>query len=245
LYIDSLLTLDRSMEKDELLGIIEFITAFFEMFRKWLYLVPRYADFYPKMKANPYLYLVCPEAAILNLSKSFISSLELIFGQSPRSERFFSECSSTLSRLKSFPRIKNRRLNICHLYFMDAFINTKCLKELASEDWLGPETKIDLSTICKLLSSIACIFTGLDHTAEEVLEFIATVNGFVFGEEGISAKVINLPVGEIKDLNEKDVISVVRSYFDLSEEKISKDMYIYKLRLNLYFNFLKGPFLEK
>jgi hypothetical protein len=92
--------------------ILKFVEAFFEMLSQWLKQVPTLLEYYPYMKKYPYLYLVWPEAAILNLHKSFITSLDLIFGASPRSEEFFKTSSSTLTRSSSLAQPKTKRFNL-------------------------------------------------------------------------------------------------------------------------------------
>ena len=108
LYIDSLITCDEKDAKLEAASIVEFISAFFEMLSQWLKIVPFYTEYYELMKKYPYLYLTCPEAAILNLSKSFITSLELIFGMSPRSEEFMKTSSYKLGVPKDAPITRSK-----------------------------------------------------------------------------------------------------------------------------------------
>jgi hypothetical protein len=92
--------------------IVEFMTSFFEMISVWLNLLPEYCQYYQYMQKNPYLYMVCPEAAILNLAKSFITSLEIIFGSSPRSEEFFRTSSAVLAKSANLPQPKSKKLPI-------------------------------------------------------------------------------------------------------------------------------------
>ena len=116
LYIDSLLTCEEKDAKAEASSIVEFITGFFEMLSKWLKLLPSLMDYCTYMKKYPYLYLVCPEAAILNLHKSFITSLELIFGYSPRSEDFMRVSSLMLEKSNSLPATKTRKTHSVSIF---------------------------------------------------------------------------------------------------------------------------------
>lgn len=121
LYIDSLVTCDEKDARAEASDIVKVITSFFEMINVWLKLIPSLTDYAPLMRKHPYLYLVCPEAAILNLSKSFITSLELIFGTSPRSEEFLRASSSTLGRSSSLATPKYRGVPVVSFDFLIRF----------------------------------------------------------------------------------------------------------------------------
>lgn len=96
LYIDSALTCDEKEAKKDVEGIIELINGFVEMLQVWLSVAPDYIEYYPMMQKYPKLYLVCPQAAILNLYKSFQTSLELMFHDSPRSVEFMKTASYKL-----------------------------------------------------------------------------------------------------------------------------------------------------
>ena len=100
-------------EKDARLNvesIVEIITVFFEMVSVWMQQISEHAGYYQYMQKYPYLYMVCPQAAVLNLSKSFITSLELIFGTSLRSEEFFRTSSHILGGNSKLPQSKIRKL---------------------------------------------------------------------------------------------------------------------------------------
>lgn len=111
LYIDSLVTWDEKDAKLDSERILEFMTGFFEMLAAWLKLIPKYSKYYAYMEKYPYLYMVWNEAAILNLSKSFITSLEMIFGVSPRGEEFRRTASYILPKTAQVPSIKNKKLH--------------------------------------------------------------------------------------------------------------------------------------
>ena len=66
------------------------------MLQVWLSVAPEYIEYYPMIQKYPKLYLVCPQAAILNLYKSFQTTLELMFHDSPRSIEFMKSASSRL-----------------------------------------------------------------------------------------------------------------------------------------------------
>lgn len=112
LYLDSLITSDEKEAKVWSEQIFSFVEVFFEMLSQWLKQVPTLLEYYPYMKKYPYLYLVWPEAAILNLHKSFITSLELIFGASPRSDDFMKTSSNILKRSSSFSQPKSKKFHL-------------------------------------------------------------------------------------------------------------------------------------
>lgn len=96
LYIDSVLTCEEKDAKKDIEGIVEVIKSFLEMIQVWLSVVPEHISYYPLIQKYPYLYLVCPEAAVLNLYKSFQTSLELMFSDSQRSHDFMKIASYSL-----------------------------------------------------------------------------------------------------------------------------------------------------
>ena len=110
-YIDSLMTCKGENARLHAESTVEFITAFFEMLSVWMQQIPEHAHYYRYMQKYPYLYLVCPQAAVLNLSKSFITSLELIFGISLRSEEFFETSSIVLRPNSQLSQVKNEELS--------------------------------------------------------------------------------------------------------------------------------------
>lgn len=110
LYLDSMVTWDEKDARNDASEIVEVITAFFEMLKVWLEIIPTLVDFYPYMKKYSYLYLTCPEAAILNLSKSFETTLNVIFGYSPRSEEFMRTSSNILSNSKVLSKPKTKKI---------------------------------------------------------------------------------------------------------------------------------------
>jgi hypothetical protein len=112
LYIDSLVTGDEKDAKVDAASIVEFITAFFDMLTQWMKLVPVYSEYFEYMLKYEYLYMVCPEAAVLNLAKSFIPSLELIFGLSPRSNDFLRTASNVLGSNPQLPDSKFKKLSM-------------------------------------------------------------------------------------------------------------------------------------
>jgi len=95
------------------------MTGFFEMISQWFKLIPLYSEYYSYMQKYPYLYMVCPEAAVLNLAKSFITSLELIFGTSPRSEDFLRTSSLVLGASSQLPQTKSKKLPTVSRVFSD------------------------------------------------------------------------------------------------------------------------------
>lgn len=90
--------------------MVEVITRFFEMLAEWLRIVPELTDYIPHMKKHPNLYLVCPEAAIVNLYKSFITTIEMIFGLSPRSSDFMGTCSLILNKSMTSVTVKSKKM---------------------------------------------------------------------------------------------------------------------------------------
>ena len=96
LYIDSILTCEEKEAKKDIEGIIDIINNFLEMLQVWISVVPEYIEFFPLMQKHPKLYLVCPQAAILNLYKSFQTSLEWMFSDGPRSLEFMKVASHRL-----------------------------------------------------------------------------------------------------------------------------------------------------
>ena len=125
LYIDSCVTADEKDAKNDAAGIVEVITAFFDMVSSWLEVVPDLVGYFPYLKKYPYLYLVCPEAAILNLWKSFVTSIQMIFDYSPRSEDFMRVSSSILAKGISVAKPKSKRVALVQAYFMEAFVTSK------------------------------------------------------------------------------------------------------------------------
>lgn len=111
LYLDSLMTCDEKDARSDSESIVEFMTAFFEMLSVWIQQIPEHSGYYQYMQKYPYLYMVCPQAAILNLSKSFTTSLELIFGQSLRSEDFLRISSVTLGANNQLSQAKYKKLS--------------------------------------------------------------------------------------------------------------------------------------
>jgi len=109
LYIDSLLTCDEKDAKKDAASIVEVITGFFEMLSEWLKIVPVLTDYLPYMKKYSYLYLVCPDAAIVNLYKSFIPTVDLIFGLTARSSDFMSTSSAILMASNTLPLPKMKK----------------------------------------------------------------------------------------------------------------------------------------
>jgi hypothetical protein len=101
------------------------------MLSSWLEVIPNLVEYFPYMKKYPYLYLVCPEAAILNLWKSFGTSLQMIFDSSPRSEDFMRSSSSILAKGISVAKPKSKKVALVQAYFMEAFISSKCLEKLS------------------------------------------------------------------------------------------------------------------
>ena len=90
--------------------MVEVVTRFFEMLSEWLKIVPELVDYIPYMKKHPNLYLVCPEAAIVNLYKSFITTMEMIFGLSPRSSDFMSTSSMILNKTVTNAVLKSKKV---------------------------------------------------------------------------------------------------------------------------------------
>ena len=105
------MTCDEKDARSDSESIVEFMTAFFEMLSVWIQQIPEHSGYYQYMQKYPYLYMVCPQAAILNLSKSFITSLELIFGQSLRSEDFLRISSVTLGANNQLSQAKYKKLS--------------------------------------------------------------------------------------------------------------------------------------
>ena len=108
LYLDSILTCDEKEVKKDAAQIAEVIESFFEMLQVWFTVVPSIVEYVPYMQKHPKLYLVCPEAAILNLYKSFEATLSLIFGFTPRSDDFMKMSSHTLqlNEIRCEPKVK-------------------------------------------------------------------------------------------------------------------------------------------
>ena len=73
-YIDTLLTIDEIELKSEkqLMEYQEIMTAYLEMFLKWLSLAPLYFEWATPLYQNKNLHLVSPEAAIIKLGANFI-----------------------------------------------------------------------------------------------------------------------------------------------------------------------------
>jgi hypothetical protein len=92
--------------------MVEVVTKFLEMLSEWLKIVPDLVDYIPHMKKHPNLYLVCPEAAIVNLYKSFITTIEMIFGSSPRSNDFMSTISIILNKKMTSAVMKSKKIHL-------------------------------------------------------------------------------------------------------------------------------------
>lgn len=132
-------------------------------------------------------------------------------------------------------------------YFIDAFVNSKCLK--AMTDYLSiiqSGKSSDLSTVLNLLSAIAPTYTKVELTNEDTVEFTQAVNAFLFEENAnISHKISSLPASQVKDLNESEVLVVVRAYYDQSGDSMGKELYCAKTQLDLLLNFLQSPYIDK
>lgn len=227
------------------------------MISQWLKLIPLYSEYYQYMQKYPYLYMVCPEAAILNLSKSFFTSLEIIFGLSPRSDEFLRVSSLVLSRSAEQTQSKSRKLSLVSInhsklsqvqaFFMESFINTKCIsntRQLLIS--LQEGAPVDFNTLIWLLHSISPTFTKIEHTSTDALEFIATLNDFLFNEsEGINQKISGLADIQIKELKEAEIIAIIRDYYEFSEKTMTKDAFAVKSQLDLLIIFLQSPYIEK
>lgn len=217
-YLDSALTCDEKDAKPCAIEIVELINGFFEMLSVWISEMPKYAAYYSEMRKFPYLYLVCPEAAILNLSKSFMTTLELIFNKSPRSIDFFKFSSTMLSYDKAtMIKKKTKGVPTTRIYFLDSFINTKCMSGLRSQWLCDSGSHIDFSTVLGILWSISPVLNNVEHTSDEAIDFLTSVHQYIFQEEGgIAQKVNSLPESEIKDLDENEVIKVAEAYGPLT-----------------------------
>ena len=104
----------------------------------------------------------------------------------------------------------------------------------------------DFSVVLSLLSSIAPTFTKVEHVNQDAIDFTQTVNAFIFSDEsGINTKIKSLPAAQIKDLNETDIIAVVKAYYDLSGNTMGKEAFCLKTQLDLLIIFLHSPYLDK
>ena len=130
---------------------------------------------------------------------------------------------------------------------MDSFINTKCLSSMRQLlVALQNGVPIDFTTVLGLLRSISNVFTKIDHTHSDALEFIETVNEFIYKEgTGITEKINNLPQNQVKDLKEGEIIAVLKDYYELSGISLSKEVFAIKSQLNILMIFLQLPFIEK
>ena len=106
-----MITCEEEKARVDAESTVEFMTTFFEMLSVWMLQIPEHSGYYQYMQKYPYLYLVCPQAAVLNLSKSFITSLELIFGISLRSEEFLETSSIILGSNSQLPQAKYGNLS--------------------------------------------------------------------------------------------------------------------------------------
>jgi len=105
---------------------------------------------------------------------------------------------------------------------------------------------IDFTTMLGLLNVIAHTFTKIEHTSTEALEFIETVNDFVYKEgTGITSKICKLPQNQIKEIKDAEIISVVRAYYDLTGSEMSKEAFATRFQLDLLLIFLQSPYIEK
>ena len=130
---------------------------------------------------------------------------------------------------------------------MDAFINTKCLSNMRQLlVSLQNGVPIDFTTVLGLLRSISHTFTRIDHSHDDALQFIETVNEFIYKEgTGITEKINTLPQNQIKDLKEGEIIAVLKDYYELSGSKLSKEAFAIKSQLSILIIFLQWPFIEK
>jgi len=133
------------------------------------------------------------------------------------------------------------------VYFLDSFINTKCLKGLTNFIKAVQTNKIsDFSIVLSFLSEIAPTFTKVDMKNEDSDEFTKAVNSFLFDQDSsISHKIKLLPAAQVKDINEDEIISVVRAYYDQSDDNMGKELYCAKTQLDLLLSFLQSPYIDK
>ena len=124
---------------------------------------------------------------------------------------------------------------------MDAFINTKCLSSMRQLlVSLQNGVPIDFTTVLGLLRSISHTFTRIDHSHDDALQFIETVNEFIYKEgTGITEKINTLPQNQIKDLKEGEIIAVLKDYYELSGSKLSKEAFAIKSQLSILIIFLQ------
>ena len=123
---------------------------------------------------------------------------------------------------------------------MDAFINTKwlsCMRQLLVS--LQNGVSIYDSTVFSLLSSISKVFTKINHTHNDALEFIETINESFYKEgAGITEIIKKLHQDQIKNLKEGEIIAVLQNYYEFSGAILSKEVFAIKSQLNILMIFL-------
>lgn len=130
---------------------------------------------------------------------------------------------------------------------MESFINTKCIKELTNLlKEVQANKSCDFSVPLSLLSAIAPTFTKVESTLEEAVEFTQAVNSFLFEEgAGINSRIRTLPPAQVKELNENEILSVIRNYYELSGDSMGKELYCAKTQLDLFLILLQSPYIDK
>jgi hypothetical protein len=97
-----------------------------------------------------------------------------------------------------------------------------------------------------ILSEIAPTFTKVEINHEDAVEFIQAVNSFLYEENsGICQKIRQLPPTQVKDLNEEEIVSVVKAYYEQSGDLMGKELYCAKIQLELLLVFLQSPYIDK
>ena len=126
-------------------------------------------------------------------------------------------------------------------------MDTKCLKGLTNFlKSVQANPSADYSMVTGFLSEIAPTFTKVEFNHEDVIEFIQTVNAFLYEENsGICQKIRQLPPSQVKDLNEEEIVTVVKAYYDQSGDSMGKELYSAKTQLELLLIFLQSPYIDK
>lgn len=247
LYVDSALTCEEKDAKKDVEGIVELIKSFLEMIQVWLSVVPEYISYYPLLQKYPKLYLVCPEAAILNLYKSFQTSLEMMFTDSQRSLDFMRVASRSLETdiMICKPNIKN--ISLVKIYFMDLFLKTGCMEALMN--WMkesNTQKSPDLRIILNILSSIAPTYSNVKIKDEINESFEDSIRAYLFDKEtGLVNKIKNLNDNQMKDIKQEEFVKVLKDFYNCSKSKISKEAYISKVQFEILLMFLQSPYIDK
>lgn len=130
---------------------------------------------------------------------------------------------------------------------MESFVEAKCLKALTNFlKSVQSNPSADYSMVTGFLSEIAPTFTKVEINHEDATEFIQAVNSFLYEENsGICQKIRHLPPSQVKDLNEEEIVTVVKAYYDLSGDSMGKELYCAKVQLDLLLIFLQSPYIDK